>query len=236
MREFLRDFVWPVSEPRPCSYLPDCQAQEEYFVAEVLDPEDYHLLMDLGWRRSGHLFYHPRCGDCRECVPIRVPTGSFCRSRSQRRVWRRNRDVTVFVDHPRPTEEKWSLYVRFLRGRQDGAMSEDFSDMVRFLYRSPVRTLEVCYRLGNVLVGVGIIDVSRRAVSTVYFFFDPEVARRSLGVFSVLWEIEWARARRIPYYYLGYYVRGAKGMSYKADYRPHELLSAEGRWQPHADP
>jgi arginyl-tRNA--protein-N-Asp/Glu arginylyltransferase len=204
-------------------------------MADEFDPEDYHLLMDLGWRRSGHLFYRPCCEDCRECVPIRVPTGAFRRSRSQRRVWRRNRDITVHVEHPRPTEEKWTLYLRFLRGRQNGTMSDDYEDMVRFLYRSPVRTFEVCYRLEEALLGVGIIDVSRRAVSTVYFFFDPEAARRSPGVFSVLWEIEWARARGIPYYYLGYYIRGARGMSYKADYRPHELLGVDGQWQSSGD-
>jgi len=232
IQELLREIVWPLSEPHPCPYLPNRQAREEVFVARALDPEGYHVFMDMGWRRSGCLLYRPRCEGCNECVPIRVPTATFRRSRSQRRVWRRNRDVTVHVARPSLTEEKWRLYAGYLHGRHDGIMSDDYDDLARFLYRSPVRSLEVSYRLGDRLIGTGIIDVSRRAVSTVYFFFDPEFSRRSPGVFSVLWEIEWCRARHIPYYYLGFYVREARTMSYKADYRPHEILGENGQWQP----
>jgi len=140
--------------------------------------------------------------------------------------------VVARIDRPCLTEEKWSLYRRYLRHRHDGTMGEDYDDLANFLYRSPVRTLEVTYRVGERLGGVGIIDVSSRAVSTVYFYFDPDLSRRSLGVFSVLWEIEWCRARGMSHYYLGFYVRGARSMSYKADYRPHELLGADGRWRP----
>ena len=55
-------------------------------------------------------------------------------------------------------------------------------------------------------------------------------AMRSLGVFSVLHEIEWAKRHGIPHYYLGYWVHGAATMQYKANYRPHELLD-RGEWR-----
>jgi len=204
------------------------------FLAHTMAPDDYRLLMDLGWRRSGCLFYRPRCEGCRECVPIRVRTDAFRRSRSQRRVWRRNQDLDVVVGPPRLTDEKHELYARYLRQQHDGTMGEDREDMERFLYASPINTREICYRLGGRLVGVGIVDVSSTAVSTVYFYFDPDDHRRSPGTFSILWEIDWARRHGIAFYYLGYLVRGVRTMSYKARFRPHELLGPDGKWRPAA--
>jgi arginine-tRNA-protein transferase len=61
-------------------------------------------------------------------------------------------------------------------------------------------------------------------MSTVYFFFDLEESRRSLGTFSALIEIETARRLDLPYYYLGYWVPGCRKMEYKAALGPHELL------------
>ena len=53
------------------------------------------------------------------------------------------------------------------------------------------------------------------------------MARLSLGVASVLFEIEWARSRNRPHVYLGYRIAGCPSTAYKSQYLPHELL--EGR-------
>jgi arginine-tRNA-protein transferase len=58
----------------------------------------------------------------------------------------------------------------------------------------------------------------------VYFFYDPQYARRSLGVANVLRQVDLARARGIPYVYLGFRILACQSMRYKADFRPHELL------------
>ncbi len=231
MREMLSQIVWPVSSEHPCPYLADRMAREEFFLTRTFDPEDYHFLMDRGWRRSGFLFYRPCCQRCDECVPIRVATATFSPSRTQRRVWRHNQDLSVRVGKPRLTKEKVQLYSRYQRDWHDKAMDDSADALEAFLYESPVKTVEVCYRLDRRLVGAGILDVSRDAVSSVYFYFDPELHRRRLGVFSVLWEIEWCKRRRVSHYYLGYYVREASSMCYKTEYRPHELLDADGVWR-----
>ncbi len=231
MEDLMRQIVWPTTPEHRCPYLKDRLAREEMLYVAEMDPEAYLTLMDVGWRRSGCLFYRPRCRACRECLPIRVPTRLFRRSRSQRRVWQRNQDVDVSVDLPASSDEKHDLYKRFLRERHDGEMSDEREDMEDFLYVSPVNTLEFCYRLEGRLIGVGLVDVFETASSTVYFFFDPTHGRRSLGIFSLLWEIEWARRRGLSYHYLGYMICGLSSMAYKARFLPHELLSPDGQWQ-----
>lgn len=220
----------PRTTPRPCNYLPDRLARERAFLAERLPGELYHELMDRGFRRSGTLFYAMDCPDCRLCVPLRVPVATFAPSRSQRRVARRNRDVTVTVRAPSFTPQTFELYRRYLQHQHPDADREESPEQFRAsLYANVVDSVEVLYAVAGRTIAVSLLDVCRQSVSAVYHFFDPEHEDRSLGVFSVLAEIDWTRRIGAPFYYLGFWIEGAKTMQYKANYGPHELLR-DGRW------
>ncbi|MBM4059766.1 MAG: arginyltransferase [Planctomycetes bacterium] len=222
----------PRGQARPCPYLAGRVARDRAFEADRLDPELYQSLMDRGFRRSGTVFYATDCPGCRACVPIRVPVAGFRPSRSQRRAALRNRDVQLRVAAPEFTPERFALYRRYLRHQHgDSAGLETAGSFAESFYRPVVDTREATYWLGERLVAVSIVDVCRSSVSSVYHFFDPAAARRSLGVFSVVAEIGWAAQQGIPWYYLGFWIEGAPTMHYKADYRPHELLR-HGRWSP----
>ena len=221
----------PEGPAYPCPYLPGREARNRAFLAERFDPLWYRLLMDRGFRRSGTLFYQPACQGCNQCKAIRVPVARFNPSRSQRRVSRKNLDLTVTVGPPVFSTEKHDLYVRYLARQHDDSMGQGQDDARGFLYESPVETLEFCYRLRHKLVAVGIADISEKALSSVYLMFDPDQAWRSPGTYSILWEIAWCRRRQIPYYYLGFYVRDCRKMNYKARFRPCELLGDDGQWR-----
>jgi arginyl-tRNA--protein-N-Asp/Glu arginylyltransferase len=222
----------PRTPPHPCPYLPDRVARERAFLADSLEPDVYHALMDRGFRRSGDLFYAADCPDCRLCVPLRVPVATFAPSRSQRRVLRRNTDIEVTVRAPQCTPEALAMYARYLRD-QHGTVA-DAAELEQFrssLYARVVDTREVVYSLAGVPIAHSLVDVCASSVSAVYHFYEPDHRDRSLGVFSVLAEIEWAARLGVPFYYLGYWIRGCRTMEYKANYGPHEVLR-DGRWQP----
>jgi arginine-tRNA-protein transferase len=192
--------------------------------------------MDAGFRRSGKVVYQPVCPGCRQCVPLRVPVASFTPSKSQRRAWRRNQDLTVTIAPPEPTLEKHDLYERYRRDWHGSADPPSWEQFVSFLYDSPTQTLEFSYRDGaGHLLGIGICDLSPKSLSSVYFYFDPAQSGRALGTFSALYEIDWARRAGIPHYYLGYWVAGCTAMAYKNTFRPCELLGTDGVWRPWAD-
>ncbi len=227
---FLAQNDLPLAPPSPCPYLPDRQARTEGFLADELDPDLYAAFMDRGFRRSGRFFYRPRCATCTECVPLRVDVLRFKPSRSQRRIQRKNADLSVTIARPSLTGEKFNLYRRYLDQRHDGTMGHTWAEMATFLYESPVRTQEITYRVDGRLIGVSIVDRAPTALSTVYMYFDPDVSARSPGTFSMLWEIEHCRRSGIPFYYLGYYVADCNKMSYKAAFRPHERLTVQHEW------
>ncbi len=217
----------------PCPYLPERVEMSRGFRCRTLPGWAYQALMDAGFRRSGDVFYQMTCPGCRGCVPIRVPVDRFRPSRSQRRILGRNRDLSFEIGRPAYSEEKNRLYARYLEARHDGMMTGSQGEFERFLCRSPTDTVEVCYRdPAGRLVGVGICDLTATALSTVYFYFDPELARRGLGIYSTLLEIRVARSLGLEHYYMGYWVEGSPKMHYKSAFRPCEILGTDGTWRP----
>ena len=65
----------------------------------------------------------------------------------------------------------------------------------------------------------------------VYSFFHPGEDARSLGTYMILDHVEAARARELPYVYLGYWVRDSDKMDYKSRFSPLEALGLNG-WEP----
>jgi len=206
-------------EERQCVYLPGQRAREVAFRYPREIPGLYHSLMDLNFRRTGLIVYRPACRGCNECHAIRIPVREFRPNRNQRRCWKRNHDIQVEVAPPS------------LRDRHQGQMDESWGAFCRFLYESPLHSLEMVYRLKDRLLGAGIVDVEPQAGSTVYFYFDPTETSRSLGTFNILWTLEWCHRQNIDHLYLGYYVADSRQMSYKANFRPCEILQPSGQWQ-----
>ena len=207
------------------------RARERAFFVQNIPSGFYRMLMDNGWRRSGHVIYKPFCSSCSACVPIRVPATDFTPDRSQRRALARNADIVVTDRVPRPERESFELFCRYQTARHDGTMCTSWDEFGEFLCASPVDTREFLFRLDGRLVGVAVADVEERGISAVYTYFDPEMRRRGLGTWAIMWFIEHARRTGIPYYYLGYHIAACAKMNYKVRFRPYELGDSKGGWQ-----
>ncbi len=229
-RAIQRSGIRPGS-PHRCPYLPGRQARNLTILPVPLLPGVYQALMALNFRRAGAAFYRPECEGCRECRATRVVVTAFRPSRAQRRCRASNRDVVVRIQEPVPTLEKHELYRRYLEARHDGQMDGSYREYLGFLYRSPITTLELQYRIGDKLLAVGIADLEPQAMSAVYCYFEPDQAGRSPGTLNVLTMIDECRRRGIEFLYLGYSVEACPQMRYKVRFRPCELLEADGEWR-----
>ena len=63
-------------------------------------------------------------------------------------------------------------------------------------------------------MSVAVTDQQPNGLSAIYTFFEPDEERRSLGVLSILQQIEVCRLG-LPYLYLGYWVQDCAKMAYK---------------------
>lgn len=190
-----------------------------------LRPDDFDTLLADGDRRSGPLLYRPACEGCSACEALRVSVPRFHPTRSQRRVWRRNNDALRVERHrPAVSPESVRLYNRHARERGLSLRSEPSteSDYRFFLVDTCVDTWELRYFVGDALVAVSVLDFGQNSVSSVYHYFDPDHAWRSLGVYSVLKELQLCAEMGVEWYYLGLYVADCDHLNYKAGYFPHQ--------------
>jgi leucyl-tRNA---protein transferase len=84
------------------------------------------------------------------------------------------------------------------------------------------------------LAAVALSDRMADGLSMVYSFYDPDLAKRSLGTFMILDHILRAKQLGLPHVYLGYWVSGSRKMEYKTRFQPQEHLGPVGweRYEP----
>lgn len=231
MRALRELVVWDGEEA--CAYVQGERARLPHrYPLEPVSAEAFDDLLAAGDRRAGVLLYRPACHPCQACEAIRVPVAIHQPTRSQRRVLRRNEgEIVAEITRPEVTPRHVELFNRHKeeRGlsRREGQATAD--EYRAFLVDTCVETREVRYLRDGRIVAVSILDFGARSVSSVYHYFDPDEADRSLGVYSVLKEIQLTRELGLDWYYLGLYVASCRALRYKAGYFPHERL-LDGAW------
>ena len=177
-----------------------------------------------GYRRNGNIIYNMHCSECRACVPIRLDPKEFKPNRNQKRVWNRNRDVSVETTPLTCGAENLELLEKFLSARYPGRDSSPLDYYTGFFLNHITSTVEFRYRLGSELIGVAIADLSTTWLNVVFFYFDPAAENRSPGTYNILYLIDFCRRQEIQFIYLGYWIEDVKAMSYKAKFKPHQIL------------
>lgn len=217
-----------------CPYLPDRLARTpmEYPIRSLL-PDEVDRRLALGYRRQGTLLYRVACPACTACEPIRLRADTFRPSKTQRRAYRRaSEQLQVEIGPLTYSDERVALYNRhkFERGlaRTDLPMSPD--GYRSFLVDACCDAFEIRFLHRGELAGVAVTDRGATALSAVYTYYDPALSSLSLGVFSILTQVELCRAWGLSFMYLGLYIAGSEHMRYKATYLPHERL-VDGQWR-----
>lgn len=224
------------TKPDNCGYLENQQSQNIVVDPEVVpDRTLQSLLANAGFRRSGNMLYRPNCPSCQACMATRIPVSQFQTNKRQKRILKKNSDLTVTALAAHYSQEHYDLFSNYLKTRHADAGMDDTSEegYKSFLLGEWSDTLLLEFRdQAGTLLAVAVTDLLDNGMSAVYTFFDPEHAKRSLGVYAILQQIEYAKAQGTRWLYLGYWVADCQKMSYKTEYQPIQLLTGS-TWQNH---
>lgn len=203
-------------------------------------PDQLDALLESGWRHFGTEFfrYSLALHDNSICgvVPLRVRVGAFRKSKSLRRIWNRNSDLTVSI---KPTLvdpaliELFQLHRTRFRENPPDALGDFLSDAPAHV---PCENLTVRVSQGEHLLAASFLDLGGNSVSSVYAIFDPRESRRGLGYYTALVEIELATRTGRAFHYLGYAYDVPSHYDYKRRFPGLETYDWTRGWQAVEEP
>jgi arginine-tRNA-protein transferase len=175
-----------------------------------------------GWRHFGtHFFKYSVMeheGSLQTVTPLRVDLSEFALTKSQRRVLRKNADVTFEIGTAHLSEETADLFERHKTRFADNVPESLGVFLSADPGTIPCLCLQVRCLLGEACVATSFFDAGAQSTSSVYAVFDPAHGSRSLGIFTLLQEISWARQRGMRFAYPGYATLGASHYDYKKQF------------------
>lgn len=226
------NFNFGITREFPCSYLPDQKEKLVIAVDERMhNTNGYAWLMANGFRRSGNQIYRPHCEACNACQSIRVLTQGFKPSRSQRRLLRKNEHLSVKTSSS-IQQNYFELFERYINTlHSDGSMypakEEQFYDFIKTGISEQL-FMEVWD--SDKLVNVAVTDVLHDGLSAVYTFYDPDYRKSSMGMYSILQQINLCVSQGRPFLYLGYQIDDCQKMNYKTKFSPYQRF-IENNWR-----
>ena len=199
--------------------------------------EELDAYLAAGWFRGGPFLGHFRViclnGDVCAVRQVRVRLEGHCFSRSHRRLLRRNGDrFRVQVGPAKIDAERERLYA-LAATRFSGFM---YSSLEEMLFHEDMpsifQTRELVVFSGDELVAVSYFDVGGNSVASLIGLYDDHFARHSLGIYTMLMEIEWSKDQGLDYYYPGFVLHGDPRMDYKLRLGNMQFMEPGRRWRP----
>lgn len=216
--------------------LDDFAFVNEEFYSSKVSPAQTDALLASAWRHFGAHYFRYNFGlyeqEIRRVLPLRVRLADFTPSKSQRRIYGKNQDLKAVVRPIEITREKENLFERHKRRFASGVPRSIYDFLDSDAANTPCEAREICVYKGEELLAASFFDVGSVSVSGVYAVFEPTITARSLGIFTMLLEIDFARAQGKDFYYSGYAYAGNSFYDYKKRFAALETYDwTTGEWE-----
>lgn len=210
-----------------CSYLEGLESNMKYFYIKQCTNDFYMTLLERGWRRFGNYFFVPICSTCNACVTIRQDCQAFEFSKSHKRILKN--PIRVVINRPHVTQEHLMLYDkyhRYMNRKKKWNYTQITLDNYYDTFVAGYEEFgyEFDYYFEDLLIGVALVDILPDAISSVYCYYDHDFKKYSIGTYSILKQIQFAKSYNIPYLYPGYWIKNHYAMGYKERFKPFEIL------------
>lgn len=192
----------------------------EAFYTSEISPDQFDFLLAEGWRHFGQYFYRYNLGylhdEFRHVIPLRICLDDFQLSKNKRRILRKNQDLPTVIRPILIDAEKHELFERHKKRFDHSVPYSIFDFLDENAAYIPCEALEFCvYDNSKKLLAVSFLDIGNDSVSSVYAMFEPTITNRSLGIFTMLLEIQYAIENNKTFYYQGYAYEGESFYDYK---------------------
>ena len=196
---------------------------------------DYDDLLARGWFRGSGIVYRSEvvCIDSKVygIRNIRFPVSAFSMRKSHRKLfYRNNENFSIRIGTPRCDSQRENLY-QGLKSRFK-AFVHDTLEGVLLSPRQGAEfdAMEIAVYDGDHLAAVSYVDVGESSMASILCIYDQRYHKDSLGIYTMLVEMDLAKRMGLDYYYPGYVLDEPSAFDYKLELGPCEWLSHDNGW------
>ncbi len=211
---------------------------QEYYPKSLIDPELLDDYLERGWFRSGNMLYRSTItffqDEIYAVVRTRLPLRGFhFKKRLRKMLHRNNRLFEVRIVKSVIDEDKEQLY-RQHQNRFDGYVPRTLKEyLLEGSEESVFDSYEVQIYDGGKLIGVSFFDMGTEGTASILGLYDQTYSKYSLGIYTMLKEVEYSQQTGRKYFYPGYILIGNSRFDYKLRLGDTmEYYRNKGVWRP----
>ena len=180
----------------------------DMFNAEKMALQRWEELLAEGWRHNGKLLFRTshdfdEKGYLNYVLPLRSRLKGFKFSKSQRKIFNKNQDLTHVFRPFQDEMEKHELFYQHIE-KFKFQKPDSIFNFVSPEPNRPFKTWELCVYNKGKLIACSFIDITKNSLSSTYAMYDLEESKRSLGIYTMVLELKYAIEKKKKFYYPGY--------------------------------
>lgn len=137
-------------------------------------------------------------------------------------------EVTLRDEHQRLYEQHKSRFKGFIHTTLDEYLHAGFHSTV-------FDTMQICVFDGDQLIAASYFDLGERSMASLIGMYDEAYADYSLGIYTMLKEIEFGQSTHRRWYYPGYVLDKPSSFDYKLQLGNMEYYTPSKRWGSHVN-
>ncbi len=210
---------------------------------EIVTAEGYDKLLASGWFRGSYEFYtSPVVRDGEEFFGVkhlRYLLQPFQFKKRHRKLIKRCEHFRVIIEPVFSVDATHELLYAHHKNRLTGYKHARLHDATMVgIARANFKVYEVSVYDNEKLIAASYFDVASNSAASITGLFDRDYSKYSLGIFTMLVEIEFCKNIGLHYYYTGYVFEDSNKFDYKMEFGNAQWRLQNGTWidQPTNEP
>ena len=202
---------------------------------QKLSPKRYDQYLASGWFRGSIMLYKMDLlcleSSLYSVINIRMNLEKHENKKRLRRILKKGKEnFRIEVGPVYLTEDKERLY-NIQKAKFHGFIHKSLHDFLYSGFQNTVfDTYEVCVYDDEKLIAASYFDLGEQSTASLLGTIDPKYSSYSLGILTMLIEVEFSKNNGFKWYYPGYVLKNHSGFDYKLRIGDFEYYNAKKRW------
>ncbi len=199
-----------------------------------IHPEELDAYLDKGWFRMGQMIFtcHILCfnNDVYSTIWTRLDLKTYSIKKRMRKIRNRNdRLFRVEIGEPDFGGDRQRLYDKHKR-RFEGYIPSSLKESLFGVEEENIYdTKEIAVYDEDRLIAISYFDIGSNSMASIMGLFDPDYEQYSLGIYTMLKEIDYGIEHNLAYYYPGYVVPRYGKFDYKLRLGPMDFYDVPSK-------